>query len=252
MLTTAARIYRETRKKHDQLFNVYVMRPRRRGLRGGRVPHARHAQPGHAAEPRGLRGRRGRCSSRCPRTGAAPGGDRRGRAELLFDCADGMLARFKKLASKTGHLVRLLHRRAQGGAARRLHSPCALARRRLGFDARLWDAGDPRFLLAGIAGVANRRVRRVAHELRAQPRASAAGAHGRGPLRDGGAPRAPRRPHGPPRRDLPAVPEPLPEPPLDLGARAGGSTPTCGSAWRSTGSTSGAAGSASCCASAFG
>ena len=27
MFSTAFRVYRETRKKHDQLFNVYVMRP---------------------------------------------------------------------------------------------------------------------------------------------------------------------------------------------------------------------------------
>src|SRR5579864_6901927 len=27
ILSSAARVYRETRKKHDQLFNLYVMRP---------------------------------------------------------------------------------------------------------------------------------------------------------------------------------------------------------------------------------
>ncbi len=71
-----------------------------------------------------------------------------------FDCADGMLARYKKVASKSGHLFDFLTDELKA-----LLLVVALAVRAwrvggIGLDARMWDRGDARFLLAGIAGIA--------------------------------------------------------------------------------------------------
>lgn len=70
----------------------------------------------------------------------------------LFDCADGMLARYKKLASPTGHLFDFfvdeqkavllvavigIHLHRKGG---------------FGVDATQWPAGSPAFLIAACLG----------------------------------------------------------------------------------------------------
>jgi hypothetical protein len=153
MLTTAARVYRETRKKNDQLFNTYVMRPIAAFVVG--VVHPTPVTPNQltlvslalfvtaavllVALPTwqgGLVGIAVLYGSYC------------------FDCADGMLARFKKLASKAGHLFdfftdelkAVLLAGALGVRAWRMGG--------LGIDGATWPAGDPRFLLAAVVGVA--------------------------------------------------------------------------------------------------
>ena len=103
MLSAAARVYRETRKKNDQLFNVYVMRPVAAAVVAVIAPTrvtpnqltllnlaifaiaaaALVASPTYAG---GLIAIAILELSYC------------------FDCADGMLARWKKLASKSGGL----------------------------------------------------------------------------------------------------------------------------------------------------
>jgi hypothetical protein len=74
-------------------------------------------------------------------------------ASYCLDCADGMLARFKKLASRVGHLFDFFTDEAKAVLLAASLSIRAWRAGGYGFDARPWSAGDPRFLLGGIAGV---------------------------------------------------------------------------------------------------
>ncbi|MDI3290046.1 CDP-alcohol phosphatidyltransferase family protein [Polyangium sp. 15x6] len=144
-------VYRLTRKKHDQLWNTYVMRP----LAAAFVA-AIHRTPLTPNQITIL-------SLSIAVTGSAlfvalP--SYRGslvavlvlELAYLLDCADGMLARYKKLASPTGHLFDFfvdelkavllvavigIHLHRKGG---------------LGIDGSLWPAGGPGFLYAAVAG----------------------------------------------------------------------------------------------------
>jgi hypothetical protein len=153
MLTTAARIYRETRKKHDQVFNVYVMRPlaallvaavSRTRVTPNQVTLANLAIfVAAAATLVAVPSWRGGIAAMAVLY-----------ASYCLDCADGMLARFKKLASKAGHKLDFFTDELK---AILLVGALAVRGWRaggVGFDARAWSAGDPRFLLAGIVGVA--------------------------------------------------------------------------------------------------
>ena len=152
MLTTAARVYRETRKKNDQLFNVYAMRPlaavvvaavHRTRITPNQVTLANLAvflvaaailvvEPGWAG---GLAAVLVLEASYC------------------LDCADGMLARFKKVASRAGHLLDFFTDELKAVLLVGALGVRAWRAGGLGLDGTLWPAGDPRFLLAGIAGV---------------------------------------------------------------------------------------------------
>ena len=153
MLTTAARVYRETRKKHDQLFNVYAMRPlaaavvaavHRTGVTPNQITIAGLAVfLLSAAMLVALPTWQGGLAAVAVLY-----------ASYCLDCADGMLARFKKLASKAGHLFDFFCDELK---AVLLVGTLAVRSWRtggLGFDGRMWDAGDVRFLLAGMAGIA--------------------------------------------------------------------------------------------------
>ena len=152
MLTTAARVYRETRKKHDQLFNVYVMRPlaavfvaavHRTPLTPNQVTLLNLAVfLGATAMLVTMPGKWGAVAAI-------------GVLELsyLFDCADGMLARFKKLASKAGHAFDFFTDELKAVLLVGALAVRAWREGGLGFDGTSWPAGDTRFLLAGIAGV---------------------------------------------------------------------------------------------------
>jgi hypothetical protein len=153
MLTTAARVYRETRKKHDQLFNVWVMRPlaavfvsavHRTPLTPNQVTLLNlfvfvAAATTFVAWP--------------TYTGALVAV---GILELSYclDCADGMLARFKKLASKAGHAFDFFTDEMKAVLLAGALAVRAWRAGGFGIDGRLWASGDPRFLLAGVAGVA--------------------------------------------------------------------------------------------------
>lgn len=153
MLTTAARVYRETRKKHDQLFNVYAMRPLAAGVVA--AVHRTRVTPNQitiaglfvflvsAALLVALPTWKGGLAAVAVLY-----------ASYCLDCADGMLARFKKLASKAGHLFDFF---CDEFKAVLLVGTLAVRSWRMGgvgFDGKMWDAGDVRFLLAGMAGVA--------------------------------------------------------------------------------------------------
>jgi hypothetical protein len=153
MLSTAARVYRETRKKHDQLFNVYLMRPLAAVVVAAVAPTK--VTPNQLTllnlalflVSAGL-------LIALPTWAGGLAAVAVLELSYCFDCADGMLARFKKLASKTGHLFDFFTDELKAVVL-----VAALAVRSwraggFGIDARIWAPGDDRFLLAGIAGVA--------------------------------------------------------------------------------------------------
>lgn len=153
MLGTARHIYVSTRKKHDQLFNVYLMRPLAAGVVAIVAPT--RVTPNQltllnlfvfvvaaallvaSGDPRGAL------------VGIAV-------LELsyVFDCADGMLARHKKLASKAGHLFDFFTDELKATLLTGALSLHLFRTGGLGVDGRLWPAHDPRFLIAGVVGVA--------------------------------------------------------------------------------------------------
>jgi phosphatidylserine synthase len=152
MFSTAARVYRETRKKHDQLFNVYVMRPlaavfvaaiHRTRVTPNQVTLLNLAVFLAAAA----------LFVALPTWSGGLIAVAVLELSYCFDCADGMLARYKKLASKAGHAFDFFTDELK---AVLLVGALALRSWRAGgygFDGRLWDAGDARFLLAAVAGV---------------------------------------------------------------------------------------------------
>lgn len=142
-------IYKETRKKHDLVFNVYLMRP----LAAVFV-------------------------SVFAKTGVTPNQitllnlfifviavalfialpDYRGGliavATLEFsyclDCVDGMLARHKKIASKEGHLFDFFTDEVKATLLAAAFPIRFWRGGGIGFDGKLWAPDDARFLLAGI------------------------------------------------------------------------------------------------------
>jgi phosphatidylserine synthase len=152
LLATVARVYRETRKKNDQLFNAYVMRPVAAVVVTALAPTG--VTPNQltllnlalfvvaAAMLVVMPSWRGGLAAVAVME-----------VSYCFDCADGMLARHKGLASKVGHLFDFFTDELKA-----VLLVAALAVRSwrvggLGLDGA-WSAGDDRFLLAGIGGVA--------------------------------------------------------------------------------------------------
>jgi phosphatidylglycerophosphate synthase len=152
LLSSAKAIYLATRKRHDQLFNTYFMRPI-----AGLVVALAAKTP---ATPNQLTllsvaifAAAGAVLIAVP----APVGGFVGvglvELSYLFDCSDGMLARHKKVASKEGHLFDFFTDEVKalilvGAIAVRLWRTGGL-----GIDGGLWPAGSAGFLLVGIAGV---------------------------------------------------------------------------------------------------
>ena len=152
MFVTAARIYRETRKKHDQLFNTYAMRPIAALVVAAVAPS--RVTPNQLTLVNlgifiiavtmlvGLPSWRGGLAAIAVLE-----------VSYCFDCADGMLARYKRLASKAGHLFDFFTDELKA-----VLLVAALAVRGwlmggLGVDARIWSAHDARFLFGGLVGV---------------------------------------------------------------------------------------------------
>jgi phosphatidylglycerophosphate synthase len=153
MLTTAAaRVYRETRKKNDQVFNVYVMRPLAAVVVAAIHPTRITPNQVTLANLAVFLVAVAMVIARPTWWG--------GLAAILvlelsycLDCADGMLARYKKLASKAGHAFDFFTDELK---AVLLVGALAVRSWRAGgygLDGAFWPAGDARFLLAGIAGV---------------------------------------------------------------------------------------------------
>jgi phosphatidylglycerophosphate synthase len=151
-MLAAARVYRETRKSHDQLFNVYVMRPVAAIFVAIVAPS--RVTPNQVTLLN--------LAVFVIATGllvALPswGGGVLAVAVLelsyCLDCADGMLARYKKLASKAGHLFDFFTDELKAVLLAGALAVRAWRSGGLGVDGHLWSAGDSRFLLAGVAGV---------------------------------------------------------------------------------------------------
>lgn len=152
MPSTAARVYRETRKKNDQIFNVYVMRPLaavfvasvyRTRVTPNQVTLLNLAVFLVAAA----------LFVALPTWSGGLIAVAVLELSYCFDCADGMLARFKKLASKAGHAFDFFTDELK---AVLLVGALAVRAWRMGgygYDGRLWEHGDPRFLLAAVGGV---------------------------------------------------------------------------------------------------
>jgi hypothetical protein len=153
MLQRARAIYLETRKKHDQVFNVHVMRP------------VAAAVVALAAPTRVTPNQLTLVSLGIFVVAAAllvalpdhPGGVIAVlvlELSYLFDCADGMLARHKKLASKEGHLFDFFTDELKatiltGALGVRLYLGGGY-----GIDLHHRDPRNTMFLLAGIVAVA--------------------------------------------------------------------------------------------------
>src|SRR5690348_14160606 len=152
MLGSAKAVYLATRKRNDQIFNTYFMRPI--AAAAVVVLAKTPATPNQVtflsltifvvasslfiALPTALGGVIAVLALEF---------------SYLFDCADGMLARHKKIASKEGHLFdfftdELKATLLAGALAVRLFRQGGL-----GLDGTLWPAGSTAFLLARIAGV---------------------------------------------------------------------------------------------------
>jgi len=150
MFAEATRIYLATKKKHDLLFNLYVMRPVAAVVVAAvaRTPVTPNqltllnlfifevgvvvlfAVPSYAGAIAGIL-----------------------LLELsyCFDCADGMLARHRKTASKAGHLFDFFTDELK---AELLVAALAIRLYRtggVGWDAGAWGPSEPRYLVAGIA-----------------------------------------------------------------------------------------------------
>ena len=153
VLGTPAHVYRETRKKHDQLFNTYFMRPIAAVVVAVLAPT--RVTPNQltllnlalfvvaAAMLAAFPSWRGSLAAVAVLE-----------VSYCFDCADGMLARFKKQASKVGHLFDFF---TDESKAVLLVGALALRAWRaggVGIAGHTWAPGDPRFLLAGMAGIA--------------------------------------------------------------------------------------------------
>jgi hypothetical protein len=151
MWTTAARVYRETRKKHDQLFNTYAMRPVAAVVVAAVAPTGVTPNQLTLVNLAFFVVAAGMLVA-CPTWAGGLAAVAVLELSYCFDCADGMLARYKKLASKTGHLFDFFTDELKA-----ILLVAALGIREwrtggVGLDASVWSPGDPRFLLAGIAG----------------------------------------------------------------------------------------------------
>jgi hypothetical protein len=152
MLDEAKRVLDSTRKKHDQAFNLYVMRPMAAVVVAWLAPT--RTTPNQvtllslgtfviaASALVAVSGYWGGILSVVLIEGS-----------YLLDCADGMLARYKRLASKEGHLFdyftdELKALLLTAGLSIRLARTGRVSTTTLGNELL-----DPRFLLAGVLGV---------------------------------------------------------------------------------------------------
>lgn len=145
-------VYRATKKKHDQLWNTYVMRPLAAVvvaiLGGTPVTPNQVTLLNLAIFVAGAA-----VLVAWPTWEGGIAAVITLELSYLFDCADGMLARHKGLASKAGHLFDFFTDESKavllaGSLGVRLFRTGGY-----GLDGKLWAAGDSRFLLAAVAEV---------------------------------------------------------------------------------------------------
>jgi hypothetical protein len=148
---TVARVYRQTRKKHDQLFNTYLMRPLAAvvvtALAPTRVTPNQLTLLNLALFIVG-----GGMLVAMPSWHGGLAAVAVLEVSYCFDCADGMLARHKGLASKTGHLFDFFTDELKAVVLVGALAVRAWRMGGVGLGA-MWAVGDDRFLLGGVAGV---------------------------------------------------------------------------------------------------
>jgi len=152
MLRKAKDVYLGTRKRHDQLFNAYFMRPLASVFVAAIAPT--RVTPNQitllnvvmfavaAALLIALPTYQGGLIA----IGVLE-------ASYLLDCADGMLARHKKLASKQGHLFDFFTDEIKAILLMGALGVRAWRAGGYGLDGKLWPSADARFLLAAVVGV---------------------------------------------------------------------------------------------------
>lgn len=151
-MTSPAAVYRATRKRHDLVWNAYVMRP----LAAVFVAAVEHTP----VTPNQLTLLNfavflGAVALFVAVPSYAGGLAAVAVLELsyLFDCADGMLARLRKTASPTGHLFDFFTDEAKATLLAAAMGVRLFRTGGLGVDLTAWAAGDARFLLACVAEV---------------------------------------------------------------------------------------------------
>ncbi|MBI4954569.1 MAG: CDP-alcohol phosphatidyltransferase family protein [Myxococcales bacterium] len=153
MFARAKAVYLATRKKHDQLFNTYVMRPVAALVVVGL---ARTPATPNQITILNLAIFVGAAALFVALPSFAGGLVAVGVLELsyLFDCADGMLARHKKLASKQGHLFDFFTDEIKAVLLAGALGLRAWRAGGYGLDLAEWPAGAPGFLVGAVAAVA--------------------------------------------------------------------------------------------------
>lgn len=151
MLGKGWSIYKETRKKHDLIFNVYVMRPVA-------------AQAVALLAPTGVTPNQvtllnlllfivaGALFVVLPTYTGGLVAIAVLEASYCLDCVDGMLARHKKIASKEGHLFDFFTDELKALLLAALLGIRLWRTGGIGLDGRAWPSGSPYFLLAAVAG----------------------------------------------------------------------------------------------------
>jgi phosphatidylglycerophosphate synthase len=143
-------VYRATKKKQDQLFNAYVMRPLAAVVVAVLAPTRVTPNQltllnlfvfvGSTALFVAMPSWEGGLVAVLVLE-----------ASYLFDCADGMLARFRKTASQTGHLFDFFTDESKAVLLAACLGVRLFRTGGFGLDGRTWTPGDARFLLATVA-----------------------------------------------------------------------------------------------------
>ena len=146
-----AEVYRLTRKKHDQVWNTWVMRPLAAVFVA--VIHRTPITPNQVTLFSLLVAVSGSALlALMPTYEGSLLGVLVLEIAYLFDCADGMLARYKKLASPTGHLFDFFVDEQKAVLLVAVVGIHLHRRGGLGIDATQWPAGSPGFLVAAALG----------------------------------------------------------------------------------------------------
>ena len=151
MLGKGWQVYRDTKKKHDLVFNLYVMRPIAAQIVAILAPSRVTPNQvtlvnlfvfiGAAALLVALPTLNGGIIA----IGVLE-------ASYCLDCVDGMLARHKKIASKEGHLFDFFTDELKALLLAAVLGIRLWRTGGYGLDGKTWPAGSPYFLIAGIAG----------------------------------------------------------------------------------------------------
>lgn len=152
MFGEAKQVYLATRKKHDQLFNTYFMRPLASGVV---VLLAPTRLTPNQVTLLNLVVFVVSAALLVAFPSTSGGLIAVGVLELsyLLDCVDGMLARHKQLASKEGHLFDFFTDELKAVLLTGALSLRLFRAGGLGADGARWRGDDPRFLIAGVLGV---------------------------------------------------------------------------------------------------